>query len=244
MIALLLTIFFPVLMGSGFALLSYVLAIFQPQRIGLVMARYGGHFYLGFLTIPLVAVLIQGVIDDSFAAMWLRRPHIGGVASWLASILGVVLAVIAGVFLYYNELYLSMVMKRVMSGASAKVNMLVDGGSQVARTQHRGFGPYMLLSIGISLAEEMIWRGFLTYYLESRLGVPLAAALVIGAVLFGLNHTYFGLRNVLLKTIDGLVWGVLMIVTSSVLVPILSHITFQYFVWQRLARQQMHEMKA
>lgn len=244
MIGLVLTLCFPLLMGTGFAFISALLAAVDPQQVPEVLARHGGKFYFGFLLIPLVAVLLEAAYDGRLEELRLQLPAIAGLDPWLALLIGSTAAIVTGVLLYYHELYLSVTIKRLTRRIDRRFNTLIEGGAPSLRKQHTSFGLYMLLSAGVAFAEEVIWRGFLTSFLVDRFDLPLYAALAIAATLFGFNHIYFGLRNVALKTIDGLVWGLLMFATSSVLLSFVSHLTFQYFVWQRMARQQLREARA
>jgi len=79
--------------------------------------------------------------------------------------------------------------------------------------------------IGISLTagicEELLFRGFLLWYLGSR--VPVLAALVLGAALFGMAHAYQGSRGVLQTGVVGLGLVVLYVVSGSLWVPMLIH---------------------
>ena len=55
--------------------------------------------------------------------------------------------------------------------------------------------------------------------------------------MFGLHHISFGPRDVVAKTVSGTLWGVTALVFGSVLVPMTSHLGFQFLVARRLTRQ-------
>lgn len=81
--------------------------------------------------------------------------------------------------------------------------------------------------IGVSLTagicEEIIFRGFLFFYLQQLLASSLYAAVVLSSAIFGLSHFYQGLSNVVRTGIVGLGLGVSYAVTGSLLVPIVLH---------------------
>jgi membrane protease YdiL (CAAX protease family) len=77
-----------------------------------------------------------------------------------------------------------------------------------------------------AVVEEMLWRGYLLAYAQTTATVTAGMGLVISAVAFGSNHAYFGWRNVVSKSILGLVWGGLFLVTGSLVAPIVSHLAF------------------
>jgi membrane protease YdiL (CAAX protease family) len=171
--------------------------------------------------------------------MGLRWPDVAPLPAWLGDSLVLVAAAAVGLLLYLNELVLSAQVRRLLTrDRRGPVNTLVQGQSAaLGALGAPPVGSFMAASALASFAEELVWRGFLVYWLTSRWGLPLPQALLLPALLFGINHAYFGLRNVALKTIDGVVWGLLLVLTSSILAPFVSHLTFQYLVWRRLDRR-------
>lgn len=77
----------------------------------------------------------------------------------------------------------------------------------------------------VAIAEEVIFRGVGIYLLTGTLGAPIAMAVVITALAYGLNHLYFGWLTVLQKCITGIVLGGLFVAAGySVLVPMVAHV--------------------
>jgi len=77
-----------------------------------------------------------------------------------------------------------------------------------------------------AVGEEVLWRGYLLAYAQATATVTAEMGLVISAVSFGSNHAYFGWRNVVSKSLLGLAWGGLFLVTGSLVAPIVSHLAF------------------
>ncbi len=82
--------------------------------------------------------------------------------------------------------------------------------------------PVVLL---IGAAEEVVFRGVGQHLLVHVFGWPVAAAIALMALLYGLNHLYFGWLTVGQKVVTGLLYGALYQAGGqSVLVPVLAHL--------------------
>jgi membrane protease YdiL (CAAX protease family) len=78
------------------------------------------------------------------------------------------------------------------------------------------------LSLTAGLCEEVLYRGFLMWYLMSWL--PEAAAVLASAAVFGVAHLYLGWGiGVLRATVVGVVLGVAYLLTGTLWVPIVLH---------------------
>ncbi len=86
-----------------------------------------------------------------------------------------------------------------------------------------GKGPLALLAVLVAaIAEEMVFRGVFLPVLSQL--VPVLVALGVAAVVYGLNHLYFGWLAVVQKTLTGVALGILFVYSGySVLVPIAAH---------------------
>lgn len=90
-----------------------------------------------------------------------------------------------------------------------------------------------------AVAEEVIFRGVGLHLLVGPLGWPTVAAVAVTAVVYGLNHLYFGLPTVAQKTVTGVLYGVLYLACgASVWVPVLAHLVQNLLVltWGRWRR--------
>lgn len=80
---------------------------------------------------------------------------------------------------------------------------------------------FSMVSITAGVCEETLFRGFLIWYLD--LLVPTVAALLVGALLFGMAHAYQGARGILQTGLVGLGLVVLYVMTGSLWIPIVVH---------------------
>jgi membrane protease YdiL (CAAX protease family) len=86
------------------------------------------------------------------------------------------------------------------------------------RAEMRRFG---LVSLTAGICEELLFRGLVLWYLASL--IPPAAALLVGAALFGMAHAYQGTKGVLQTGLIGLGLVALYVVSGSLWVPMVLH---------------------
>mgnify|MGYP002386528508 CR=1 FL=1 len=138
----------------------------------------------------------------------------GGHAFWIGAIVVVALAIALGLQVAV-----------VRSSAEARAQ---------ARKQFRGVPALMVprdererrmwagLSLTAGCCEEVLYRGFLMWYLMTWL--PKEAAVLASAVVFGVAHLYLGWGvGVLRATVVGVVFGVAYLLTGTLWVPISVH---------------------
>jgi membrane protease YdiL (CAAX protease family) len=77
------------------------------------------------------------------------------------------------------------------------------------------------LSITAGICEELLYRGFMIWYLSHAMG--LIPAIVVAGVLFGLAHAYQGTRGMLMTAGVGLFLGGVYLVAGSIYVGMLAH---------------------
>jgi uncharacterized protein len=80
------------------------------------------------------------------------------------------------------------------------------------------------LSLTAGVCEELLYRGFLTWYLACY--VPLAAAYVAAPCVFGLGHAYQGPKGILLTACIGLAMSAVYFAGGSLWVPMAFHAFF------------------
>jgi membrane protease YdiL (CAAX protease family) len=80
---------------------------------------------------------------------------------------------------------------------------------------------FAAVSVTAGICEEILYRGFILAYL--RVLVPLPAAVILSAVLFGMAHAYQGTRGILQTAGVGLVLGALALFGGSLWVPMALH---------------------
>jgi membrane protease YdiL (CAAX protease family) len=89
---------------------------------------------------------------------------------------------------------------------------------------------FHILLIGVAVLEEIIFRGFILYYLL-QLGVPLFLSITISSLAFGVNHFFRGPITVTQKSVTGFIFGILAHQTNlSLLGPIIAHVGENYLI--------------
>ncbi len=83
------------------------------------------------------------------------------------------------------------------------------------------FRLFVGLSITAGIVEEIVYRGFVLWYLA--LFMPLWVAAVVSSVAFGLGHSYQGATGALRCGLLGLALATLYIVSGSIWLPIVAH---------------------
>ena len=82
---------------------------------------------------------------------------------------------------------------------------------------------FNLVSVTAGVCEEVVFRGFLTAYLMSWLGVPFWGAALLSSLGFGLAHMYQGPLGILKTGFVGYALALLYGLTGSLWAPILAH---------------------
>jgi membrane protease YdiL (CAAX protease family) len=80
---------------------------------------------------------------------------------------------------------------------------------------------FQVLALTAGICEEVLYRGFLIWYLGAFLGQW--PAVLIGAAGFGLAHFYQGRTGILKTGIAGAITGALYVVSGSLLWPMILH---------------------
>lgn len=91
--------------------------------------------------------------------------------------------------------------------------MIPQNGNELAR--------FYGLSITAGIVEEVLWRGFLIWYLSQFM--PVWGAALVSTIGFGLAHAYQGLSHLPQITAVGGVFAALYIISGSIWLPIILH---------------------
>lgn len=216
----------PLILGCLFALaFGTSMVVFGPDG-GAAMMRHAPLLYTAFLMVPLGILVALGGVTR--------------LGDWVAPRFGtdgylVALGVALGAVLFRMEVGAASALRRLVRREDLRT--AIEGGSSSLGDSGLARPSIIIAMIVISAGEEIIWRGFV---LESSQNVwSLAPAMAVGvaAVTFGLNHWYFGVQNIVLKTISGLAWGALAFVSVTLWPVIVSHTTFSLLTIVRLRRQ-------
>jgi membrane protease YdiL (CAAX protease family) len=158
-------------------------------------------------------------------ALWLRREGVRGVGlerrpNWGRMLL---LGLAGGVAYQYFSLYLLEPLVARFTGGLPDVSLF---------RPLIGNWRFLLLSLGVAwtvaaFGEELVYRGYLMNRVAQVAGERKAGwllALVVTSSLFGLGHLYQGLSGVITIGLNGLVFGVLYLVSRRNLwIPIMAH---------------------
>ena len=107
--------------------------------------------------------------------------------------------------------------------------IIPQNGGELAR--------FYLLSVTAGIVEELLWRGYLIWYLGQVM--PLWAAALVSTIGFGLAHAYQGLANLPKITLVGAVFAGLYLLSGSIWLPILLHVAVD-ILQGRLAYEAIH----
>ena len=123
--------------------------------------------------------------------------------------------------------------KLASQGSSVVADQLGDVHLFIPRTQ-RELGWFRAVSINAGVTEELVFRGFLLWYLEPYVGVAWAAVLAV--VAFTLAHAYQGAANVPALAFASTCFVGLYLWTGSLLLPIVLHALIDAMQGTLLAR--------
>lgn len=156
--------------------------------------------------------LLQMLVASALVASGLVRVFFGP----RHDVIGVPLGIVAGLILYY-----------VLAAG--------DASTPVAASR-RSILSLMALLAGVSIAEEIIWRGFALDTLRTTSGT--GVALVATTLGFGASHAATqGWSGIRYHLITGLVMGLICVATGSLLSAIAAHLSYNMMFVRRIAAQ-------
>lgn len=80
------------------------------------------------------------------------------------------------------------------------------------------------LSLTAGIVEEVIYRGFVIWYLS--LYMPMWSAVLLSSIIFGASHSYQGVSGAVRCGMIGLAFAGLYLLTGSIWLPMLGHFLF------------------
>ncbi|MFD5413502.1 CPBP family glutamic-type intramembrane protease [Streptomyces nojiriensis] len=126
--------------------------------------------------------------------------------------------------------------------ALGAVPRLLNGTGRPRLAVHRGGGVvgggYAAAVLATAAAEELLYRGLWIGVLHERLRLPVGVAVVTAAVAYAVGHLFFGGLAVAQKTLSGVVFGLLMVVSGSLAVPLVAHLAQNGVVLALAVRQE------
>jgi membrane protease YdiL (CAAX protease family) len=232
------------------------IACFPLVTLGIFTLVYAYHYgikkrapsekviFLVYPTIMLIAfiiVLLDIIHQDwDFQQLGLRSPTLFFEPVWTI-LIAIIIGIAIGKGLFEQEKW----SYRVVSVLTTKLysnswawNQLLQGQtsrfpSTIGLTPKNKLPPLLLFSLIVATCEEFIWRGYLILLLDN-MTTDIIIIVALSALMFGSNHLYFGIVGFLNKTLHGFIWGITVVLTESLLISLVSHITFEYLVWEHL----------
>ena len=207
-------------------LLAVVLVGFFPIRaatFGYRRLQIAGESEVGQVrrSLYLQALWIQWGLVIALGALWMSRARawsaLGLVASGSPVFLGITGAALAGTALLLvqsrrgadDPRVLEVVMRRL-----ANVERMLPHTPSDLRL-------FRWLAVTAGVCEELLYRGFLLWYLGHWLGP--APSLALASIVFGIGHSYQGPRGVLVTAMVGVVLGLFYLMAGSLLPAMLLH---------------------
>jgi uncharacterized protein len=139
---------------------------------------------------------------------------LGAPRSWILTA-GVLVAFVGG--LVWSSLKLRPKAARLRQKVQGSVGALLPDS-------HQERSWWAAVSVGAGISEELVFRGFLLYYLSAYLPhFNLAERVLLASLSFGLAHIYQGWKGALGTGFLGLILAELYLLTGSLLLPVVLH---------------------
>ena len=134
---------------------------------------------------------------------------------WFLAALGLTIAGIVLLFVQVRQVVSAgqeeLALVRAQFGKLALI--IPQNGNELSR--------FYLVSITAGIVEEVLWRGFLIWYLSQSM--PLWLAAVVSSIGFGLAHAYQGTAQLPKVTLVGAAFAGLYLLSGSIWLPMLFH---------------------
>jgi uncharacterized protein len=177
--------------------------------------RYYGWGTASQWTLTLLLWMLWRSTGRPFADLGIVAP--AGTAAWITA------ALCAATVIFYATQIRSVL---VSDTAQASVRAQLEGSPGIraiipaTAAEMRGFA---WVSVTAGICEELLYRGFILWYLGALLpgGWAIAAAVAV----FGVGHAYQGVRGVLMTATAGGIALAVYLWTGSLLAPIVMHAT-------------------
>jgi sarcosine oxidase len=167
------------------------------------------------------AIAIQWGLVVTLVALWLATGRawsgIGAVPRPSAGLAVVSALVLLAVVIMIRQRRLALRDDEALAGVRAQMAHL----EVMLPHDRRELGWFYRLSLTAGICEELLYRGYIIWYLGAWLP-PVGAALA-ASVIFGFGHAYQGRRGVITTGIFGGVLAAVYLVSGSLLLPIVMH---------------------
>jgi len=173
------------------------------------------------LSVYRVGMTLQWTLTAAVIAVWLinARPwsHIGLVPLLTPGLAGVTIGFIVITWYVVRQRNDAMIDDESLEQVRRRMRNI----EQMIPRDGRELRAFSGLSITAGICEEIMYRGFLIWYLSHWLELIPAAA--VAALIFGFGHAYQGWRGILLTAAVGAFLGAVYLISGSLFVPMLIH---------------------
>ena len=88
---------------------------------------------------------------------------------------------------------------------------------------------WKLVSLNTGITEEIVYRGTLIYIIGNLVGSSsLFNVVIITNIIFGLGHSYQGIKGVVKTGLIGFLFSILYVTTNSLILPMILHFFIDY----------------
>jgi uncharacterized protein len=172
--------------------------------------------------IKLYRVIVADQVISTGVLLWIwlsggisgARLGLGAPRSWWLSA-GLALAL--GGFLVWRSIRLRPKAEKIREKLKGRAEALIPATFAEGRW-------FAAVSVGAGISEELIFRGFLFYYLSFWFPhVNSLECVLITSVFFGVGHLYQGWKGVLSTGLAGLILAVFYVLSGNLLLPMVVH---------------------
>jgi len=161
-------------------------------------------------SLAVLALIVWSASGRPLADLGFRLPR--GWHLWIGG--GLVVAAIVG-------LWLQLAMVRAQATARELLRRQVAPLAFLLPTRPTELRVFYAVAVTAGLCEELLFRGYLIWYLDLLIGLP--AAIGVSSLLFGLGHAYQGRDGAMRAGLTGLAMAALYLPTRSLLLPVVAH---------------------
>ena len=207
--------------------------VLPKKMLDAILGRYDFVMSLAFLMGTLLLILsvcdsaIHLLMSTSSWPSWFSFP------TFLSHGFTIFVGVGSGVTWYYTEIIATRGWLKLQARNKPIAEAWIFGETRrvVRQAQKLSLGLLLGCLLGIALLEEVLWRGYLITYATDVLNLSAQHAVIISSLAFGMNHTGYGLANVVSKTLFGGILSLLYLVSDSLFPSILCHQVFNLMVF-------------
>ena len=119
--------------------------------------------------------------------------------------------------------------------------MVYPTNTQILRSSSKRF--WMVISATAGVCEELLFRSFMFYYFPLIIpGISMVWVIVISSLIFGLGHSYQGVKGVLSTALMGGLFGCFYYFTGSIVLCMVLHFLIDARILAMLPKDKPAEL--